>query len=86
LFNGILNIPPERLYAAHMIYQFMIVSTVITIIAVPYDAAITAHENMGYYGKSYLFMSCLYERRGEGPSKMDLKKRIASLRQYILLN
>ena len=49
LFNGILNIPPERLYAAHMIYQFMIVSTVITIIAVPYDAAITAHENMGYY-------------------------------------
>lgn len=49
LFNGVLNIPPERQHAARDIYQFMIVSTFFTIISVPYDAVINAHENMLYY-------------------------------------
>lgn len=46
LFNGILNIPPERVSVAKLIYQFMLVSTFFTIISVPYDAVINAHENM----------------------------------------
>lgn len=45
-FNGILNISPERLHAGKLIYQFMIVSTLFTVIGVPYDAVINAHENM----------------------------------------
>jgi O-antigen/teichoic acid export membrane protein len=48
-FNGILNIPAERMYAAHMIYSFMIVSTMFTVMTVPYDAVLNAHENMLYY-------------------------------------
>jgi O-antigen/teichoic acid export membrane protein len=48
-FNGILNIPAERMYAARMVYYFMIVSTVLTVMTVSYDAVLNAHENMLYY-------------------------------------
>lgn len=48
-FNGVLNIAPERLSAAKMIYQFMVVSTLFTVISVPYEAVITSHENMMVY-------------------------------------
>ena len=48
-FNGILNIAPERLHIAKIIYQFMVVSTLFTIISVPYEAVITSHENMTFY-------------------------------------
>jgi O-antigen/teichoic acid export membrane protein len=46
LFDGILRIDPERMHAARLIYQFMIVSTFFTIQSVPYDAVVNAHENM----------------------------------------
>lgn len=46
LFNGVLNIPEARIGVARVIYQFMIFSTLFTIISVPYDAVINAHENM----------------------------------------
>jgi O-antigen/teichoic acid export membrane protein len=46
LFNGVLNIPENRIYEAKIIFQFMIVSTFFTINSVPYDASINAHENM----------------------------------------
>jgi O-antigen/teichoic acid export membrane protein len=48
-FNGILNIAPERVYAAKVVYASLIVSTIFTIMTVPYDAVINAHENMLYY-------------------------------------
>ncbi|RKD91967.1 MATE family efflux transporter [Mangrovibacterium diazotrophicum] len=48
-FNGGLNIPTERINAAKSIYYFMIVSTAITIIGVPYEAVLNAHENMLYF-------------------------------------
>jgi O-antigen/teichoic acid export membrane protein len=48
-FHGMLNIPANRIFAAHLIYYFMIVSTMFTIMTVPYDAVINAHENMLYY-------------------------------------
>ncbi|WP_158847917.1 oligosaccharide flippase family protein [Algibacter sp. L1A34] len=46
LFSGILKIDSNRLDIAILIYQFLIVSTFFTIISVPYDAIINAHENM----------------------------------------
>lgn len=46
MFEGGLNIPPERIHTAKFIFHFMIVSTFFTINAVPYDAAINSHENM----------------------------------------
>ena len=48
-FNGVLNIEPDRIEAAKWIYHFTVISTLFTIITVPYDAAINAHENMLYY-------------------------------------
>jgi O-antigen/teichoic acid export membrane protein len=49
LFNGVLNIPSDRISAAKMVYYFMIVSTMFTVMTVPYDAVLNAHENMLYY-------------------------------------
>lgn len=49
LFNGILNIPIDRLSVAIAIYICMLISTVYSITIVPYDAALNAHENMLYY-------------------------------------
>ena len=48
-FHGILNIAPERLQVANLIYQFMVISTLFTVISVPYEAVITSHENMLVY-------------------------------------
>jgi O-antigen/teichoic acid export membrane protein len=48
-FNGFLKIPPERIQVAKLIYQFMVISTLLTIISVPYEAVITSHENMIVY-------------------------------------
>ncbi|MCR5696851.1 MAG: hypothetical protein K6G73_07755 [Marinilabiliaceae bacterium] len=49
LFDGILNIPADRIEAAKIVYLCLVFSTVLTIVNVPYDAQINAHENMLYY-------------------------------------
>ena len=49
LFNGVLNIPEGRKVAALFIYCCMIFSTIFSIIVVPYDASLNAHENMRFY-------------------------------------
>lgn len=46
LFKCVLVIPAGRIAVAKFIYQFMIVSTLFTIISVPYEAALNARENM----------------------------------------
>lgn len=48
-FNGVLSIPSGRENAAYCVYASLIVSTVFTIISVPYDAVINARENMRFY-------------------------------------
>ena len=48
-FKEILNIAPERLGVAKIIYQFMVISTLFMVISVPYEAVITSHENMMVY-------------------------------------
>ena len=48
VFDGILNIPSDRIPSAKWIYQLMLLSTVLTIQTVPYNAIINAHENMRY--------------------------------------
>ena len=48
-FNGILNIPSDRIFAAKVVYGSLIVSTIFTVMTVPYDAVMNAHENMLYY-------------------------------------
>lgn len=48
-FNGILNIPVERIFAAKVVYGSLIISTLFTVMTVPYDAVLNSHENMRYY-------------------------------------
>lgn len=47
--NYKLAIPPERLVAANYVYQFSILSFVISIIGIPYTSAIIAQEDMNVY-------------------------------------
>ena len=50
LFDGFLNIPESRLSVAKQMYQLMVASTFVTIIGVPYCAAINAYEDMWFTG------------------------------------
>lgn len=59
LFNGVLNIPEERIQAAYVVYGCMIVSTMLTVINSPYEAVLTSHENMRYYAVVGVFESVL---------------------------
>lgn len=58
-FNGILNIPASRIGAAEVVYGSLVVSTVFTVMTVPYDAVLNAHENMRYYAIVGLLESLL---------------------------
>lgn len=47
--NHILVVPPDRTTAALIVYQISIISTVISILQVPFTAEIIAHEKMDVY-------------------------------------
>lgn len=59
LFDSVLNIAPGRIVAAKIVYGSLIISTILTIINVPYDAVMNAHENMLYYSIIGVFESLL---------------------------
>ena len=44
-----LNIPEGRMTAAFWVYQFSIITSALTVICVPYDALIIAHERMNVF-------------------------------------
>lgn len=46
LFKYLLNIPEGKVFDAKIIFHFMVLTTFITVISVPYDALINAHENL----------------------------------------
>lgn len=48
--NYKLNIPVNRIFAANCVYQCAMLSLLIGIISVPYEASIVAHEHMKIYG------------------------------------
>lgn len=48
LFSGVLRIDPDRLSAAQVVYQCMIVSTFVTVVSGTFDAAIISHEHQIY--------------------------------------
>lgn len=47
--NQKLVIPDSRMYAANCVFQISIITTILSIIRVPYESAITAHEDMHVY-------------------------------------
>jgi len=54
-----LNIPDGRMTAAFWVYQFSIITTAITVICVPYDAIIIAHERMNIFAFVQVLSSTL---------------------------
>lgn len=48
-FGDMLTIPADRFEASKIIYFLMIFTTVLSVMTVPYNAVLTAHENMLYY-------------------------------------
>jgi len=46
MFEYFLQIPDDKLFDAKVVYQFMALTTFVTIIAVPYDAVINSRENL----------------------------------------
>jgi O-antigen/teichoic acid export membrane protein len=49
IVNNVLVIPPERLFACNVIYQYVVVSALLSITQAPMNAQIIAHERMGVY-------------------------------------
>ena len=49
LFDGFLNIPSGRIYAAKAVFQIMVFSTFFTILQVPFSASITANEDLWFF-------------------------------------
>ncbi len=47
--NNHLTIPPERMEAARWVFHLALLSFMVTIISVPYNALIIAHERMGVF-------------------------------------
>lgn len=47
--NTQLNIPPERMVAVQWVYQFSILTLMVNIVSVPYNAIIIAHERMNVF-------------------------------------
>lgn len=47
--NSQLNISPERMNAANWVYQFSLLTFIVQIMMVPYNATIIAHEKMSFY-------------------------------------
>ena len=65
ILNTQLNIPPERMVAARWVYQFAIFTFAISIIQVPFNSAILAHEKMNIYavisiGEAFLKLSIVF--------------------------
>lgn len=57
--NSELNIPEGREVAANWVYQCSLLAFIVTIISVPYNSAIVAHEHMkafGYFGIIEVFL------------------------------
>jgi O-antigen/teichoic acid export membrane protein len=57
--ENIMEIPPDRMNAARAVYQLSIVSAMVTIIQVPYNAAIISHERMNIYAYIEILNVCL---------------------------
>lgn len=47
--NRCMNIAPETMFAANIVYQCSILSFLVTVVTVPHNAAIIAHERMGVF-------------------------------------
>jgi O-antigen/teichoic acid export membrane protein len=59
VFSGLLNVAEERVFAAKIVYQVIILSTVSTVLSVPFDAVLNAHENLIVFAIIHIIDSVL---------------------------
>lgn len=57
--NAKMNIPVERMYAANWVYQCSLLTFVVNLLSVPYNAAIIAHEKMSAFAYVSILEVCL---------------------------
>lgn len=55
VINKFLNVTPDRMAAANWVFQFSIITTIVSIIRVPYEAVVVAYEKMGFFALSSIF-------------------------------
>lgn len=60
MFEYFLNIPADRIFDAKVIFHFMVITSFVTVVAVPYDAVINAHENLVALSLADLLQSILH--------------------------
>lgn len=53
--NHRLVVPPDRLFAANVVFQLSLVSFVLGLVSIPYNAAIIAHEKMSAFAFMTIF-------------------------------
>ena len=53
--NYKMTIPPDRLVAANWVLQFSLISFVLNLVSVPYNAALVAHEEMSVFAYISIF-------------------------------
>lgn len=53
--NNELNIDPSRMYAANWVYQLALVSCILSIMQVPYNASVISHEKMSIFAYFSIF-------------------------------
>lgn len=53
--NNYINVPIDRLFAAKVIFHISIISAVLSMLTVPYDALIVAHEKLDFYALLSIF-------------------------------
>ena len=49
IFDGFLNIDPNKIQSAKIVYYNVIIITILNVVSVPFDAAINAHEDMLFF-------------------------------------
>ena len=59
VFHSAIQIPSARVNAARVLYQLTILGTFFTIVSVPYDATLNAHENMLVYSIASIIESLI---------------------------
>lgn len=79
--NAKMNISPERMTAANWVLQFSIVTFVVNMISVPYNACIVAHERM----TAFAYISVLEVLMKLGVAMLLYVKLLDSLIWYALL-
>jgi O-antigen/teichoic acid export membrane protein len=49
IVNSVMNIPPERLFASNIVFFTVVVTSIISIVQVPFNSLIISHEKMSVY-------------------------------------